>query len=297
MGFDTLRTETIISFDGTPLHVNVSGDGPIDFLLCDGIGCAGFVWRYLRPVLERYGRVLHLHMRGHGQSGRPTQADYTHIRHLADDWSVVLAALGGGQAVAIGHSMGVQVSLELWKRHRSLVDGLVLMCGSYQNPVSTFHDGPHMERLLPILKALSKVGGRPLHSLWQKALRLPIAYHVARVTEVHPDLTRKADFEPYLKDLAEIEPALFFQMLACAGEHSAAEYLNDIDVPTLVVAAGQDQFTPSRLSEEMAKMIPGASLHLVQDATHSAPIEFPSSINDRVLAFLEESDLIRPAAS
>ncbi|MEE2755296.1 MAG: alpha/beta hydrolase [Myxococcota bacterium] len=287
MASPTVKSGTIISFDGTPLHYAVTGSGSVDFVLCDGIGCDGFIWRYLKPVLESRGRVIHMHMRGHGQSGQPAEDENIHIRHIADDWSVILAALGRRNSIVLGHSMGVQVGLELWRRHPQHVDALVLMCGSYQNPIATFHDGSAMETLLPLLRIAARLGGRSLGSVWRAALRLPIAFHVARLTEVHPDLTRREDFEPYLEHLSDIKPSLFFEMLNGASQHSADHYLDDVDVPTLVIAAGGDQFTPSRLSKTIADRIPEAELLVIPEGTHTAPIEFPSMINSRICRFLD----------
>ncbi|MEZ4468186.1 MAG: hypothetical protein R3F43_28075 [bacterium] len=42
-------TGTFESFDGTRLLYEIEGEGDIDLLLCDGIGCDGFIWKYLRP--------------------------------------------------------------------------------------------------------------------------------------------------------------------------------------------------------------------------------------------------------
>ena len=159
------------------------------------------------------------------------------------------------------------------------------MCGSFQNPVSTFHDDRFMELALPFLRRATQAGGRPLQRIWSRLLRLPIAFHVARLTEIHPDLTRPEDFGPYLEHLARIEPGLFFRMLTGALP-TADGYLDEIDVPTLVIAAERDRFTPPRLSIEISKRIRAAELLVLADGTHTAPIEFPVLTNTRILDFI-----------
>ena len=60
------------------------------------------------------------------------------------------AAVGDGAgAILAGHSMGVQVCLETYRRHRERVDGLVLMCGSYGTPLRTFKGKRTLEQVLP----------------------------------------------------------------------------------------------------------------------------------------------------
>ena len=101
----------VAAADGTRLHYTVEGDGPVDFLLCDGLGCDGFIWRYLRPELKAIGRVIHLNMRGHGQSGVPVSPGRIEMSQLADDWMPVIEATASRSAIVLGHSMGVQVAL------------------------------------------------------------------------------------------------------------------------------------------------------------------------------------------
>ena len=280
-------TGTFESFDGTRLVYDIEGEGDVDLLLCDGIGCDGFIWKYLRPLLRGRGRLVHLNMRGHGQSDAPHDPAAVLMHHLADDWKALLDVLGTRHAVALGHSMGVQVALELAHRDRARVDGLVLMCGSFENPVATFHDGRGLERALPLLRGVVKLGGNAMRSAWNRLVKLPAAFHVARMTEIHPDLARRRDFEPYLEHLSAMDPRLFLAMLDGTRQHTARAYLGELDVPALVIAGEQDRFTPARLSEEMAAMLPQGELLMVEEGTHTAPIEHPTQIGLAITQFLD----------
>ena len=58
--------------DGSPLFYESWGErGALTpALFCDGIGCDGYVWRYLREDLgARF--CLHPHYRGHGRTALP----------------------------------------------------------------------------------------------------------------------------------------------------------------------------------------------------------------------------------
>jgi pimeloyl-ACP methyl ester carboxylesterase len=274
------------SFDDTRLYYSVEGEGDRDFILCDGIGCDGFIWRYLRPWLLERGRVVHLHMRAHGKSDAPARLEGLTIEACADDWGEVFQREEVHDATLLGHSMGVQVALETWNRHGDVVDALVLLCGSFGNPVSTFHDGRALERALPVIRRAAKLGGRALEAAWSRLVKLPVGYHVARLTEVHPDLVRRRDFEPYLAHLAAMNPKLFFELLASAGRHSAGPYLERIDVPTLIVAGVADRFTPAHRSEEMARRIATSQLLVLEEGTHTAPIEHPALLELELERFL-----------
>ena len=117
-------------------------------LLCDGIGCDGYVWRYLRADLaDRFG--LHPHYRGHGRTAPPRDPARVTIEDLADDVACVLDDALVDRAVLIGHSMGVQVALETYRRHPRRVAGLVLVCGAASHPLKTFRGSATLEEMLP----------------------------------------------------------------------------------------------------------------------------------------------------
>jgi pimeloyl-ACP methyl ester carboxylesterase len=89
--------------------------------------------------------------------------------------------------------------------------------------------------------------------------------------------------------MANIDPRLFLAMLASAGRHSARELLDQIDVPTLIVSGERDGFTPARLSEEMHRMIPKSELYVVPGGSHTAPIERPAEVTQRIADFLRKN--------
>lgn len=275
--------------DGTRLFYEVEGDGDLDFVLCDGIGCDGFIWRYLRPLLLERGRVIHMHMRGHGQSAPPADPAAIEIATLAEDWRSLLDHLGSRRTVVLGHSMGVQVALELGHLDAGRAQALVLLCGAFENPVATFHDNPNFQKFFPMLQKATRLGGVAVRAAWRKLVALPVSYHVARMTELHPDLARRRDFEPYLEHLSKMDPRLFFDIVGGASRHSARPYLHTLDIPVLVVGGEDDKFTPGRLSEEMCQMLPKGEALIVEEGTHTVPIEHPTEVNFAIIDFLGRS--------
>ena len=64
--------------DGARLFATEIGRAKADtVVLCDGLACDGFIWRYLKGTLAEHYRVIHWHYRGHGNSvvaGKPPEA-------------------------------------------------------------------------------------------------------------------------------------------------------------------------------------------------------------------------------
>ncbi|MDQ3364189.1 MAG: alpha/beta hydrolase [Myxococcota bacterium] len=255
-------------------------------LLCDGIGCDGYVWRYLRADLgHRFG--LHPHYRGHGRTAPPLDATRVTIEDLADDVACVLDDALVERTVLIGHSMGVQVALETYRRHPDRVAGLVLVCGASSHPLKTFKGSARLEDLLPTIQKWIHRVPNVINRVTRTLLPTRLAYEVASRLEIRRELIQPADFMPYLEGMARIDSRLFIAMLSAAGQHSADELLPDISVPVLVVAGGRDGFTPPERSRAMAAAIPNAELLEIPNASHTAPIERPHLVDFTIRDFLQ----------
>src|SRR5438477_618036 len=152
--------------DGTPIYYRLAGpvEGAAAVVFADGIGCDGYVWKYLEPALAAERPIIHLHYRGHGKTPAPRDASRVTVADCADDVARVLDAAGDlvsrrgadeppfAKVFLAGHSMGVQVCLETFRRHPDRVAGLILVCGSYGTPLRTFKNSRVLEDLLPVVR-------------------------------------------------------------------------------------------------------------------------------------------------
>jgi pimeloyl-ACP methyl ester carboxylesterase len=257
-------------------------------ILCDGIACDGFIWKYLWDDLARVLDVAHWNYRGHGRSALPVDPAAVELADHARDLDAVRRALGDGEVVLFGHSMGCQVVLENFRLHREGVRGLVLVCGSSGRITHTFKGTDVLAQLLP--RFIERVDAYPeiARAIWS---RVPpeVALQVALLTgEVDKSAIRPQDLMPYMTHMVDIDLPMFLRMLRSAGEHSAADLLPQIDVPALVIAGDRDTFTPARYAEEMAAALPQGELLMVQGATHVAPLERKELVAARVEKFLRE---------
>lgn len=287
------RQYTATAEDGTRLFyrtkpaIHEDQKLPVQAVFCDGILCDGFIWKYLWSEVAELCDVAHFHYRGHGRSGAPVDKDRIDIGAHATDLNTVRQELGDRKVVILGHSMGTQVALEEWRRYPKNVAGLVLICGSFGKVTQSFRGVPILDMILP--KVMDIVDKQPdiARALWSRippemALRAAL---MAR--DVDPSNVRREDMLPYLKHMTHVDFAMFLRMLRSAGDHTAEDWLAEIDVPVLIVAGEKDTFTPASLSESMAERIPGAELLMVQGGSHVAPIEQPELIAARVKQFLE----------
>jgi len=262
--------------DGTRIYWSAVGSGGPALVCSDGIGCDGFAWKYIVRDFAPRHRVIRWHYRGHGRSGIPADCGRVGFDDISSDL----------QAVLLGHSMGVQVSLEYHRRHPEQVLGLALICGSHGLPLDTFHDSKALKIILPSMIAAAEQYPQAMELIWRLTAGGELAYQFATHLEVNGKLVHREDFAPYFRHLSGMDPRLFLGMLRHASEHTAYDHLPEVKVPTLIVAGTHDTFTPYWLSEEMQSRIPGSELLTVPGGTHVAPIEHPELITLRLEKFL-----------
>lgn len=281
------RERFIPGCDGTRLYVRHQDvpNRPMTAVLCDGIACDGFIWRYLEDDLAAHGSVVHWNYRGHGRSAAPEDPTRVKMSDLAGDLDSVRSEFAPVGAVLFGHSLGCQVVLESYRSRPSGIAGIVLICGAPGRVTHSFKGSDALARSLP--KLIARVERHPMlaRAVWAN-LPPVAATKVALATgEVDAGVDPDA-LLPYMEHVTSLDVGLFLRMLSAAGEVTAEDVLPTIDVPTLIIAGELDSFTPPRLARSMADSIPGSELMLVSGGTHVVPIERRDAVRERVAEFL-----------
>ena len=285
-----VRSGFAVAEDGVKLHWRAVGAGPL-VVCCNGVGVSTFFWKYLSEYFRDRYTVVVWDYRGHGHSERaldPATADLSIGRHT-DDLAVVLDAVGPGEAVVVGHSMGCQVSLEFYRRHPDRVAGLVLALGTAGRTLSTFFDFPPSVRIVDHMHRAAFRIGPGVNHLVRPLLESPLAWFLARkLSLVDPYYTLREDMLPYMEHLASLDTRLFLEAVRQTDLHDAWDVLPTLGRPLLVIAAENDKFTPMWCSRKMVADAPQAELLVLADASHAALVEQPDTINHRIERFLRE---------
>src|SRR5207244_13416371 len=82
-----------------------------------------------------------------------------------------------------------------------------------------------------------------------------------------------------IETMARIDPAAYRIGAEAVWLADQRERVREIRVPTLVLCGDEDRITPTKLSEELAKLIPGARLGLIERAGHWSNMEQPDEFN------------------
>jgi len=189
------------------------------------------------------------------------------------------------------------VSLDFAVTYPERTSALVLCCGSYADPIATFHDSEFSEYIFEGLNFLTKRYPQMSRGVWRGLLGSGLGFQLAKFSEINGELLRPADMKPYFEHLAKMNVELYFHMVGKARGHSTETQLASIVQPTLLVAGENDTFTPCWLSQRMAQQIQDAQLHVVAQGTHVAPLEDHLVVNQIVKTFLHRSGFMQDGSS
>jgi pimeloyl-ACP methyl ester carboxylesterase len=282
-----IRENRIPGVDGVPIWYRAIGDGPA-LVCCNGVGVSTFFWRYLEDYFGDTHTVVVWDYRGHGKSGQPTNFDNWTMDINIQDLAAVMDDAGIKKAVLLGHSMGCQVVLEAWRHFPERIAALIPCLGAAGYPVKTFFDTELSEYVYKAAYSVCMNVPRFANAVTHWFARHKIAYHLARLIVVDPDLASWEDFKPYFAHMSVLDVRVFFAMAKAMAEHSAIDLLPTITAPTLLIGGDRDVFTPFHLTEAMHATIPGSELLRIPTGSHAALIEQPMLMNLRIDKFFRE---------
>ena len=114
-----------IECNGVRLAYEERGAGAPAFVFVHGWTCNRSAFAPQVEYFSRRRRVIILDLRGHGESEKP-DGDYT-IEIFADDVARLIERLELGKVIAVGHSMGGAVVLQLAAEYPNLVAGVAML--------------------------------------------------------------------------------------------------------------------------------------------------------------------------
>jgi len=254
--------------------VSEGGDGP-PVLLLHGLGCGKRMWFHQIRALRRRFRVIAYDLRGHGQTDAPQRATEYSSAHLARDLVGVLDALDIERAAIVGFSLGGGPALALAASRPERVSRLVLA------DVGAGADDPvKIEGMARRWGAL--IGQGDIDELVCDMLRSELfkvyAGRSPRCREHMAALIRATPIDGLRFTLSEVlakRKSLF----------RLTSVLKSVRAPTLVIV-GELDYVCSKASRLMAQAIPGATLKIIKDSGHMAPIEQPAAFSAALLEFL-----------
>jgi pimeloyl-ACP methyl ester carboxylesterase len=288
------KDREVVREDGTIVRYAVRGPvGAPTVVCCAGYLCPDNFWRDLGPDLARDHRVVILNYRGVGASSeaggghRPPNAEAYRLEHLADDVAAVMDAEAVARTTVVGHSMGVQVALALWRRRPELVGRLALIAGPYGSPLKTFYGSSIAANIFPIASMAVPALPRDLTRRLMRTLELPVTMPVARAIRALGPHTPDEGMRDYRWHLGQVDPRTAIWTARGMAGFESDGWLHELDIPVLVAVGGADSWCPTSVGDALLERVPHAELLVVPEASHALPIEFPELLLPRIRALAD----------
>lgn len=259
----------LTSIGDAELFCETSGHGE-DLLLVAGLGGSGSFWRAQADILARSYRVTLYDHRGVGRSSSAPLVSTA--EQLADDLLRLMDALGIERAHLVGHSTGGAIGQHLALRQPERLRSLVLSA-SWAGPTPLFVEMFKLRRDVLINNGVQS------YLLLGTLLATPAWY-------LHEQFTSMDD---YLRERANALPELDVELgrLNAVMTHDLRHRLAEIRVPTAVICARDDQITPVPMSQELARLIPGAVIRVLPEGGHFCPQTVSEPYNQALLELLD----------
>lgn len=281
------------SSDGTKIWYRSIGTG-IPIFCCNGLGCSTFYFSYLEDYFKRSFQVITWDYRGHGKSGDPGGKKKHNIQTLLLDMKTVLDTLEVSRAIFIGHSMGVQLLFEFYSKHPRYFLGLVSCFGTFERPLDTFLNSPLSKYVFEVIYIFNHLFPKLANKIGIFVMKNPFWFQMGGLFKMmQPYMVDKVILRQYVDHIIHIDPIFLTNLIRSLQEHTAEVSLKKIRVPTLVMGAEDDTFTPVWVSKKMHHLISDSELFIVKKGTHVALCEQPELINFRIEKFFKER-VLRP---
>ena len=239
----------------------------VPLLLIHGFPLCGAAWSRQVAAFKNQFRVLVPDLRGFGAS--PATEGPVAMSRYAEDLQALIQHLALEPVLLAGHSMGGYVALAFAKAYPQALRGLVLV-GS-----KAAADTPEAAAARLALAERVRVEGASV---------AVAAMAPKMLAAGNGDAAMAAAVRAFM---APSQPqGVISALLGMADRPAATPWLDQIRVPTLVIAGVDDALIPPAEAESLAAAIPGAQLALIPEAGHLVAFEQPEAFNEALRGWL-----------
>jgi len=263
------------------MYVHEFGEGEPILMLPPGPGTDGSVFFPWFEGLEGY-RLLAVDLPGHGRSDRGDPAHWT-VADWATDVAHLAQALGLRGYTLLGHSFGARIALQHAVDHPGRASRIVCSGGI-----------AYREALAHVDETFETFGTPELRKSVEAAfeaeehVETPADCHAVWMGEMpfflsDPEGPALADIDRHWKDV-RYSPEIHRHDV---GGYDVRASLPGVTVPVLVITGRDDRITRPEESEEIAALLPNATLRIIEGAGHFPFAEQPGAYLGAIREWLE----------
>jgi pimeloyl-ACP methyl ester carboxylesterase len=235
------------------------GSGETTLVCVHGWACDHTVWEGMTPILRRKTRLLLIDLPGFGASDEPRDGAYS-MDVFARAVRAVMDDAGVSRGVLVGHSMGVGVIRQFYRRFPQLTQALVIVDG-------------WLKPLMP-----QAATDRVLEQLKQPDYQEAINEIVAQAP------TRDEKLRERLRQLMLATPQSALVGAMEAGRDPEIWKEDPIDVPTLCLMSHNPFLLGDEYEPFVRRLVPDVDYRVLEGVSHFMLMEQP----ERIAAIVRE---------
>lgn len=255
------------------------------YLFNYGLVCSNFQFIFQINHLQKLGKKILLHdYRGHFTS-RCAHLEEITYENIANDIYKLLNHLKIKNTHVIAHSMGVSISLELYRVAAEKIRSMTLITGSPFPMNNIMFDTYLMSYLFPIFQRILK-SSNILQEAWPFFVENPISTELTHFQGFNYKTVNRDFVKMYLEKVSDLGVDLFSQLYDQMNYHQINDIVNSITCPCLIIAGDKDTLVPFPYQIDLHKRIPHSDLYVVLNGSHVPQVDFPVEINEKICNFL-----------
>jgi len=254
-----------------------------------GLVCSMQHWEFQVKKFDELGFQILVHdYRGHFQSTGIQNLEKITFEQLSQDTFLLCEHLNIKKVIALGHSMGVNVTLEMAKNYPDLIEGMVLVSGTFLPVTDVMFDTNLMEFIMPMAISIKNKFPAAFDKIWKTGGMNPVVRELIHLSGFNYQQVSKEFIEIYLNRLGQLGVDLFVQLFNQMTSHSISHYLQKIEVPTLIIGGLKDGVIPNHLQRKLATLIPESETYFLKTGSHVPQVDFPDFVNERIEIFFRQ---------
>lgn len=255
-----------------------------------GLVCSNHHWKFQTEYFDNKGYQILIHdYRGHFQSTGSHDVKKITFPQMAKDVSDLCAFVGIDKAVMLGHSMGVNICLQLAKDFPELVSGMILISGTFINVKDIMFDTNLMEFIAPIAALGLEKYPELFKKIWASGGINPLIREIIHTTGFNRSKVSKEFIEIYLNRVGQLGADVFFQLFNEMTRQNITGSLERMNMPSLVMGGHKDNVIPNHLQRTLASLLPHSETYFMKDGSHVPQADFPDMVNERIELFLQQN--------
>ena len=255
-----------------------------------GLVCSNHHWKFQTEYFDEKGYQVLIHdYRGHFQSTGAHDVEKITFPQMAKDVADLCAFLSINKAIMLGHSMGVNVCLQLAKDSPDLVSGMVLISGTFINVKDVMFDTNLMEFIMPVVTAANNKYPELMKKIWTSSGMNPIVRELIHRSGFNYGKVSKEFIEIYLNRVGQLGIDVFLQLFDEMTKQNITGSLERMQMPTLVMGGHKDGVIPNHVQRSLANLLPKAETYFLKDGSHVPQADYPAMVNERIDLFIKQN--------